>query len=196
MRTFSELKEAVLQCRLCPLAETRGKVVFGAGDEDADVMLVGEAPGRHEDQQGVPFVGQAGRLLDQTLDQVGLKREEIFIANVLKCRPPENRDPRKEEIDACRPYLDEQIELIGPRVLVPMGNFALNLFSTKRASISKMHGKSLAYRGMAVIPIYHPAAVLYNRSLEPVLVDDFRKIVDYLASNAEVAPDPEQMSLF
>jgi uracil-DNA glycosylase family 4 len=196
MRTFSELKEVVLECRLCPLAESRRKVVFGAGDENADVMLVGEAPGRHEDQQGIPFVGQAGRLLDQTLDQVGLKREEIFIANVLKCRPPDNRDPKKEEIDACRPYLDEQIEQIGPRVLVPMGNFALNLFSTKRVSISKVHGKTLTYRGMAVIPIYHPAAVLYNRSLEPVLVDDFRKIVLYLASNAEVVPDPEQMTLF
>jgi DNA polymerase len=196
MRTLGEVGEIARSCVLCPLAETRTQVVFGAGSEKAELMLVGEAPGQREDATGIPFVGQAGMLLDKTLSLVGLRREEIYIANVLKCRPPNNRDPLKEEIDACRPYLDEQIEIIGPRVLAPMGNFALNLFSPKRRSISQAHGKVFPYRGTAVIPIYHPAAILYNRTLEPDLVEDFKEIIRYLKSGQNVEKEPDQLSLF
>jgi DNA polymerase len=196
MRTLSELGAEAAGCRRCPLAETRTKVVFGTGNEKADLMLVGEAPGQREDATGVPFVGQAGMLLDKTLALVGLRREDVYIANVLKCRPPNNRDPLKEEIETCRPFLDEQLEIVAPRVLAPMGNFALNLFSPKRRSISQAHGKMFPFRGTAVIPIYHPAAILYNRTLEPDLVEDFRKIVSFLKSGEEVEREPDQLSLF
>jgi DNA polymerase len=196
VRTFDELRETASRCRLCPLAETRTRVVFGAGNERADLMLVGEAPGQREDATGVPFVGQAGQLLDRTLESVGLRRDALYIANVLKCRPPENRNPAKGEIDACRPYLDEQIALIGPRVLAPMGNFALNLFAPKRKSISQAHGKMFSYQGIAVIPIYHPAAILYNRTLEPDLARDFREIVRFLESGRRAEREPDQLSLF
>ncbi|MFH1680440.1 MAG: uracil-DNA glycosylase [Candidatus Eisenbacteria bacterium] len=196
MRTLSDLEKTASQCTLCALAETRSHVVFGTGDGSAELMLVGEAPGQKEDATGIPFVGQAGMLLDKTLERVGLRREEIYIANVLKCRPPNNRDPLKEEIDLCRPYLDEQISIIAPRVMAPMGNFATNLFSSKRLSITKAHGKAFAYRGVAVIPIYHPAAILYNRSLEPALVEDFQEIVRFLKSDRKAEQEPDQLSLF
>ncbi|RPJ42632.1 MAG: uracil-DNA glycosylase [Candidatus Latescibacterota bacterium] len=196
MRTLEEVARTARECRLCELAETRSQVVFGAGAERAELMLVGEAPGRREDATGIPFVGQAGMLLDKALALVGLRRDEIYIANVLKCRPPKNRDPLKEEIEACRPYLDEQIAIVGPRVLAPMGNFALCLFSPKRRSISEAHGKMFSYRGIAVIPIYHPAAILYNRTLEPDLIEDFREIVRFLRSGRKAEPEPDQLSLF
>ncbi|MBN1824765.1 MAG: uracil-DNA glycosylase [Candidatus Eisenbacteria bacterium] len=196
MRDMIELRGVVEACRRCPLGRTRTQPVFGAGDESADVVLIGEAPGRREDESGVPFVGQAGKLLDKALEAVGLRREEIYIANVLKCRPPENRNPKREEIEACRPFLEEQLALIRPRVLVPMGNFALNLFTRKRVSISKAHGQRFSWSDRTVIPIYHPAAVLYNRSLETVLAEDFRRIVAFLASGDEAEAEPEQMTLF
>lgn len=196
MRTLAELERIASECRLCELAETRSHVVFGTGNPEADLMLIGEAPGQKEDATGIPFVGQAGMLLDKTLEKVGLRREEIYIANVLKCRPPENRDPLKEEIDLCRPYLDEQIAILAPRVLAPMGNHAANLFSSKRLSITKAHGKMFVYKGIAVIPIYHPAAILYNRTLEPALVEDFQEIVRFLRSGARAAREADQLSLF
>ena len=196
MRSLKELREAVEACRRCPLGASRTQPVFGGGDENADMALIGEAPGRREDESGVPFVGQAGKLLDKVLEEVGLRREEIYIVNVLKCRPPENRNPKREEIEACRPYLEEQLAIIRPRVLVPMGNFALNLFTKKKKSISKVHGQPFPWSSYAVVPIYHPAAVLYNRTLEPVLVEDFRHIVALLAGAEEVEPEPEQMTLF
>lgn len=196
MRTLEEVARTARECRLCELAETRSQVVFGAGAERAELMLVGEAPGRREDATGIPFVGQAGMLLDKALALVGLRRDEIYIANVLKCRPPKNRNPLKEEVEACRPYLDEQIEIVGPRVLAPMGNSALCLFSPKRRSISEAHGKMFSCRGIAVIPIYHPAAILYNRTLEPDLIEDFREIVRFLRSGRKAEPEPDQLSLF
>jgi len=196
VRTLAELERIASACVLCPLAETRSHVVFGTGNPEADLMLIGEAPGQKEDATGIPFVGQAGMLLDKTLEKVGLRREEIYIANVLKCRPPENRDPLKEEIDLCRPYLDEQIAILAPCVLAPMGNHAANLFSSKRLSITKAHGKMFAYKGIAVIPIYHPAAILYNRTLEPALVEDFQEIVRFLRSGARAAREADQLSLF
>jgi len=196
MGTMRKLRERVEACRRCPLGETRSRAVFGAGDESADLVLIGEAPGRREDESGVPFVGQAGKLLEKTLETVGLRREEIYIANVLKCRPPENRNPKREEIKICRPYLEEQLSLIRPRVLVPMGNFALNLFTKKRTSISKVHGELFSHGGYGVIPIYHPAAILYNRTLEPVLAEDFRRIVAFLAGGAPREIEPEQMTFF
>jgi len=196
MHTLGQLGEEAGRCTLCALAETRTQVVFGTGSKSADLMLIGEAPGQREDATGVPFVGQAGKLLDQILESVGLRRDDLYIANVLKCRPPQNRNPRREEIEACRPFLDEQIRIIAPRVLVPMGNFALGFLADKKLSISKAHGKMFPYRGIAAIPIYHPAAVLYNRTLEPVLAGDFREIVDYIGSGAKVRVEPDQLTLF
>lgn len=173
---LADLERTVKGCEKCALSGGRRTVVFGSGSGSAGVMLIGEAPGKREDETGVPFVGQAGKLLDKTLAAVGLRREEIYIANVLKCRPPANRNPRPEEIELCRPWLDRQIEIVDPSVLVPMGNFALRLFTPKGATIGEAHGRRFEHRGRAVIPIYHPAAILYNRKLEPEMVEDFRKI--------------------
>ena len=195
MSILSEIRSEIESCTLCPLAATRNNIVFGTGNEKADLVLIGEAPGDKEDREGVPFVGQAGKLLDAILDQVGLKRDEVYIANVLKCRPPDNRNPKKEEIEMCRPYLDRQLDIIEPRVLVTMGNYALNLFTRKRQSISQVHGQLFFHRSIPVIPSYHPAAVLYNRKLEPVLVEDFRNIVNFIASAERTSRKTEQMPL-
>ena len=129
------------ECRLCPLSESRTQVVFGAGNADADLMFVGEAPGFHEDQQGIPFVGRAGKLLDELLAEQGLARDEVFITNVLKSRPPDNRDPQPGEIEACRPYLQRQVELIEPRVICTLGNFATKLLSGSSRGITQVHGQ-------------------------------------------------------
>ena len=196
MRTLAALEKAASACRSCELAGTRGRVVFGTGETGARLMLIGEAPGKREDETGVPFVGQAGKLLDKTLAAVGLRREEIYIANVLKCRPPKNRNPLPDEIETCRPWLEEQIEIVDPPVLVPMGNFALNFLSPKNTTIGKAHGKRFPWRGRAVIPIYHPAAILYNRKLEPELVADFRRIAEFIEKGESVAGEPDRLSLF
>lgn len=195
MSALSEIRSEIESCTLCPLAATRNNTVFGAGNEKADLVLIGEAPGDKEDREGIPFVGQAGKLLDGILDQVGLRRDEVYIANVLKCRPPDNRNPKKDEIEMCRPYLDRQLDIIQPRVLVTMGNFALNLFTRKRQSISRVHGQLFFHRTIPFIPSYHPAAVLYNRKLEPVLVEDFRKIVNFIAGAERTSRKTEQMPL-
>ena len=181
MNRLEALRNETEQCRLCPLSETRNRVVFGSGNEKAEIMLIGEAPGANEDRGGLPFIGQAGRLLDETLEAVGLLRSDLYIANVLKCRPPKNRNPRKDEITKCRPWLDGQINAIDPAVIVPMGNFALNLFSAETISIGKARGKPFDHDGRAVLPIYHPAALLYNRSLLPLFQEDFRAMIHLLA---------------
>lgn len=187
MNRLAALREETEKCRLCPLSETRNRVVFGSGNEASEIMLIGEAPGANEDSGGLPFIGQAGRLLDETLEEVGLLRSDLYIANVLKCRPPKNRNPRKSEIGKCRPWLDRQIDGINPTVIVPMGNFALNLFTTKTISIGKARGQRFDHGGRAILPIYHPAALLYNRSLLPLFREDFRAIIILLAREGGAA---------
>ncbi|HEY5051927.1 MAG TPA: uracil-DNA glycosylase, partial [Solirubrobacterales bacterium] len=159
-----ELYKEVSACTKCPLSETRAKTVFGAGDADADLMFVGEAPGAEEDRQGLPFVGRAGQLLNQMLEGIGMSREDVFIANVLKSRPPGNRDPQPLEIEACRPYLFEQIRLIEPRVVCTLGNFATKLLSGSPVGITKVRGepqvRDLGGRTVFLLPLFHPAAAL------------------------------------
>ncbi len=181
MKRLDALRDETEKCSLCSLSETRNRVVFGSGNQASRIMLIGEAPGANEDRGGLPFIGQAGRLLDETLEEVGLLRSDLYIANVLKCRPPKNRNPRKSEIGMCRPWLDRQIDVIDPAVVVPMGNFALNLFTVETISIGKARGNRFDYNGRTVLPIYHPAALLYNRSLLPLFREDFRAIILLLA---------------
>jgi uracil-DNA glycosylase len=185
-------------CTRCVLAETRTTVVFGAGNADADLMFVGEAPGANEDKQGLPFVGQAGKLLETLLGEIGLERGEVFIANVLKCRPPGNRDPRAEEIEACSDYLQRQVALIEPRVICTLGNFATKLLRGDTAGISRVHGRPevhmLGSRAVRIFPIYHPAAALYTPSMLETLRGDFQRLPELLALPAPEQPQaPEPM---
>jgi DNA polymerase len=186
--------EAVAGCTKCPLAGGRTQVVFGSGDPNADLMFVGEAPGFHEDKQGVPFVGAAGKLLDQLLAGIRLSRSEVFVANVLKCRPPGNRDPMPEEIEACERHLWRQIELIEPRVVATLGNFATKLLSGRPTGITRVHGQeqetTLGGRRVLLYPIYHPAAALYTPRMLEVLKSDFARLPELLGR--EVAP-PEPL---
>jgi uracil-DNA glycosylase len=181
-------------CTRCRLAEGRTQVVFGAGNPDADLMFVGEAPGFHEDQQGVPFVGQAGKLLDSLLAGIGLTREDVFIANVLKCRPPGNRDPAPDEIEACERHLFRQIELIEPTVVATLGNFATKLLSGKPTGITRVHGQEqethVGGRQVLLYPLYHPAAALYTPAMLNVLQEDFRRLPE-LMGRSLASPKPE-----
>jgi DNA polymerase len=159
--TLIELRDQAMGCVACELSETRTKVVFDVGDPQADLMLVGEAPGRNEDLQGEPFVGAAGRLLDELLGEIGLRRAEVYIANVLKCRPPGNRDPRPGEVDACKGYLREQIRLVGPTVVITLGNFATRLLLNTETGITRLRGQKFDWwLGATLIPTFHPAAAL------------------------------------
>jgi uracil-DNA glycosylase len=168
----------------CPLAATRTNVVFGMGNADAELMFVGEAPGAEEDRQGKPFVGRAGKLLDRLLEEIGLERREVFIANVLKCRPPGNRDPEPEEIEECSPYLFRQIELIEPLVICTLGNFATKLLSGDRTGITKVHGRPQAReiggRTVQLYPLFHPAAALRTDSVLELLRADFARLPELL----------------
>jgi len=181
-----ELYEQVQSCVRCPLHETRGKAVFGAGNADADLMFVGEAPGAEEDRQGLPFVGRAGQLLNELLAGIGLAREDVFIANVLKSRPPGNRDPQPLEIEACRPYLFEQVRLIEPRVVCTLGNFATKLLSGNPAGITKVRGTpqvhALGERTVFLLPLFHPAAALRTPAVKETLRGDFERLPDLLAT--------------
>jgi len=185
-------------CQKCPLAADRNTVVFGTGDPDADLMFVGEAPGFNEDKQGKPFVGQAGKLLDKLLAEIGLERGQCFIANVLKCRPPGNRDPAPLEIEACEGHLFRQIELIQPRVVCSLGNFATKLLSGRPEGITKVRGvpqvRELGGRTVFLYPIFHPAAALYTPAMLERLRGDFRALPDLLAQplpGEAAAPVPE-----
>jgi len=185
-------------CVRCPqLAATRQTVVFGAGNADADLMFVGEAPGANEDKQGVPFVGQAGKLLEQLLSEIGLERSDVFIANTLKCRPPQNRDPLPDEIESCRSYLFSQLELIQPRVVCTLGNFATKLLRADTTGITKLHGqaevRTIGPRAVRLFPIYHPAAALYTRSLLDTLREDFARLPGLLALEPPPQPDPAEL---
>ena len=182
-------------CTRCPeLVASRHTVVFGAGNADADVMFVGEAPGANEDRQGLPFVGQAGKLLDELLAGIGLDRNAVFVANVLKCRPPGNRDPHPTEIEACQDYLWRQIDLIQPRVLCTLGNFSTKLLRGDPTGITRLHGSAevrvIGPRAVRLYPIYHPAAALYTPSMLDTLRADFARIPGLLAQPAPDQPEP------
>jgi DNA polymerase len=163
LRSLPALRDHALGCTRCPLAPTRTQVVFGVGHPDADLMFVGEAPGADEDRLGEPFVGRAGKLLTSLIEGIGLTRDDVYIANVVKCRPPGNRDPQPVEIDSCRPYLQAQLDLIAPRVVVTLGNFATKLLLDTKVGITKLRGERFPFRDDAVlIPVLHPSAVLRN----------------------------------
>jgi uracil-DNA glycosylase len=184
-------------CTRCPqLAASRTTVVFGSGNADADLMFVGEAPGRHEDLQGVPFVGQAGRLLDQLLGEIGLTRADVFVCNTLKCRPPGNRDPHPAEIDACQDYLFRQVELIEPRVICTLGNFATKLLRGDPTGITRLRGREevriVGPRAVRLYPIFHPAAALYTPANVDVLRRDFHRLPELLALEPPPQPEPPQ----
>jgi DNA polymerase len=198
-------------CTKCPLAETRSSVVFGSGHADADLMFVGEAPGAEEDRQGLPFVGRAGGLLTELLGEIGMRREDVWITNVLRCRPPGNRDPHPAEIEACQPYTRKQVELIEPKVIATLGNFATKLLTGNRAGITKVRGtpqlREIAGRTLFLMPLLHPAAALRTPSLVNDLREDFAKLPGLLqerspeplgAALAAVSaePDGDQLDLF
>jgi uracil-DNA glycosylase family 4 len=191
-----ELFNEVRACTRCPLHESRSKAVFGAGNADADLMFVGEAPGAEEDRQGLPFVGRAGQLLNQMLEGIGLSREDVFIANVLKSRPPGNRDPLPLEIEACRPYLFEQIRLIEPKVVCTLGNFATKLLSGNPAGITRVRGTpqvhELGGRVVFLLPLFHPAAALRTPAAKEALRCDFEQLPGLLAQPAPGAPPEEE----
>ena len=206
------LYKEVRACKLCPLHETRTQAVFGNGNADADLMFVGEAPGMHEDQQGLPFVGRAGQLLDELLREVGLTREEVFVCNVLKSRPPGNRDPEPAEILACRPYLDSQVELIEPRVICTLGNFATKLLTRSQRGITSVRGKpqehQIGGRPVRIYPLFHPAAALRTPKVKDQLREDFSRLPALLAQPlpgeepprreppAQEEPRADQLGLF
>jgi len=204
---LQSLSVAVHHCRLCPLGHSRTKAVPGVGAATARIMIVGEAPGQNEDQQGEPFVGAAGKLLDQLLKGIGLSRPDVFITNILKCRPPGNRDPLPLEVQACSPYLDHQQKLIQPEVILLLGRHALARLLPGYDSISRLHGKVIVKDGVTYIPIYHPAAALYNGFLMGPLEQDFKAVKAHLDRMEErrratavaampAAKPEEQLTLF
>jgi len=190
-----ELFEEVRGCTRCPLHETRTKAVFGAGNADAELMFVGEAPGAEEDRQGLPFVGRAGQLLNRMLASIGLSRDDVFIANVLKSRPPGNRDPQPAEIEACEPYLLEQVRLIQPRVVCTLGNFATKLLSGNPTGITKVRGTpqvhELGGRTVFLLPLFHPAAALRTPAVKQTLEADIAALPALLSQPLPGAPEEE-----
>jgi uracil-DNA glycosylase family 4 len=198
---LESLRQATEACLECSLGETRTNLVFGHGDTGSEIVFIGEAPGLNEDKQGIPFVGAAGKLLTELLSSVGISRDEVYIANILKCRPPGNRDPLPEEIAACRPVLFKQLAIIKPKVVVTLGAFATRTILNRTDGISKIHGQVFDVEGYAVFPMYHPAAALYARSTRELLDEDFRKLKAFLASrgptgSAEEKEAARQDSLF
>jgi DNA polymerase len=179
-----EVYEEASVCTRCPLAETRSNVVFGSGNADAELMFVGEAPGAEEDRQGLPFVGRAGALLAELLEGIGMSREQVWITNVLRCRPPGNRDPQPIEIESCQPYTQRQVELIEPRVIATLGNFATKLLTGSRVGISRVRGtpqiREIAGRTVFLMPLFHPAAALRTPSVAELLREDFGKLPELL----------------
>jgi uracil-DNA glycosylase len=192
---FLELRDSAMKCTACRLAETRTNVVFGVGDPGASLMLVGEAPGKNEDLQGEPFVGAAGQLLDELLAGIGIRREEVYIANVLKCRPPGNRDPKEDEVDSCKGYLREQIRMIHPDVVVTLGNFATRLLTPTETGITRMRGQRINWwLGATLIPTFHPAAALRGRpQVKDQMRADFALVADVLAQRPAQADRPQQV---
>ena len=200
-RELADLLETLRSCQRCSLCETRTNIVLGAGSPDAQIMFVGEAPGYHEDLQGEPFVGAAGKLLDELLrDTLGIRREDVYIANVLKCRPPENRDPTSSEVDTCRPFLLRQVDIIHPRIICTLGNFATKTLTDRRDGITKLRRKVIRAGGRQVFPMFHPAAALHRGNLYEEVRLDFTALKELLESPelAQEAKGAEtsQMELF
>ncbi len=195
---LSELNKQIAQCRLCEIAKYRTNAVPGEGALDAEIMFIGEAPGWHEDQQGRPFVGPAGQFLEQLLASIGLKRQQVFIANVIKCRPSNNRDPLPGEIDKCRKWLDGQIEIIHPKVIVTLGRYSMAMFFPGK-SISKIHGTAQRRDNVIYYAMYHPAAALHQQSLRKDIEADILKLPALVAETkvlSEPQPQPRQLNMF
>jgi uracil-DNA glycosylase family 4 len=178
---FGDLINEVRSCKKCDLYKNRTNAVFGKGPVDAEIMLIGEAPGREEDLQGIPFVGKAGKELDSMLSAAGIGIDEVFITNVVKCRPPGNRNPESYEMMKCNPYLVKQVQIIRPKVIVLLGNIALSLVTGEPSGITKMRGKTLEYMSYPAIPTFHPAYVIRNPGSEKIVIEDFKKAVRSLA---------------
>lgn len=198
MSALSDISQEIARCELCAIARSRTRSVPGEGPEDAEIMFVGEAPGWHEDQQGRPFVGPAGKYLEQLLALIGLKREQVYITNVIKTRPPENRDPLPSEIANCRPWLERQIEIIRPRMIVTLGRYSMAMFFPGK-TISKIHGTAQKRDGVIYFAMYHPAAALHQQSLRQAIETDMRKIPALLAeakTMAETEAPAQQLSMF
>lgn len=201
MSDLNQLAEQIRACQRCRLAQTRLQAVPGEGPEHAPILLIGEGPGFYEDRQGRPFVGKSGDLLEKLLASIGLSRRDVFIANVVKCRPPDNRDPLPDEIEACRPYLDRQIELVHPRLIVTLGRYSMHRYFPG-ASISRIHGQAKRVGNVTYFPMFHPAAALHQPGWRTLLEQDVLKIPELLARTEEVetgepeAPRAEQLSLF
>jgi DNA polymerase len=203
MSGLAILYDQVRTCKKCDLSKGRTNAVPGEGPENAEIMFIGEAPGFHEDREGRPFVGAAGKYLDELLALIGMKREQVYICNVIKCRPPQNRDPLPEEMDACKPYLDAQIASLKPKVILTISRFAMaRWFPGKK--ISEIHGKPKKFENLVVLPMYHPAAALHQPSLKRVLGEDFKRVPQILKELACLSeepdekpkPPPEQLSMF
>ena len=197
MSALSELYQEIALCQKCEIARYRIKVVPGEGAEDADIIFIGEAPGWHEDQQGRPFVGPAGKYLDELLASIGLRREQVYIANVIKCRPQGNRDPLPSEIQNCRQWLERQIEIISPKMIVTLGRYSMAMFFPGK-SISKIHGTAQKRHNIIYYAMYHPAAALHQQSLRRAIEEDMLKIPSLLA-RAEIIKEeqqPQQLSMF
>ena len=198
MSSLSELYQQIALCQQCEIAKFRTKVVPGEGAEDADIMFIGEAPGWHEDQQGRPFVGPAGQFLDKLLESIQLNRQKVYIANVIKCRPTGNRDPLPTEIRNCRQWLDRQIEIIRPRMIVTLGRYSMAMYFPGK-SISKIHGTALKQDNVIYYAMYHPAAALHQQSLKQAIEADMLKIPALMVENEnvqEAKPQPQQLSMF
>ena len=198
MSALSELYQEIARCQKCEIAKYRTKVVPGEGAEDAKIMFIGEAPGWHEDQQGRPFVGPAGQFLDQLLASINLKREQVYIANVIKCRPQGNRDPLPSEIRDCRPWLENQIEIIRPKMIVTLGRYSMAMFFPGK-TIGKIHGTTQKRDDVIYYAMYHPAAALHQQSLRRSIEEDMLKIPSLLAQAetvTEAKPQPQQLTMF
>ena len=198
MSALAELNEEIRACRDCELSRHRTRVVPGEGAEEADLLFIGEAPGWHEDQQGRPFVGPAGQFLDQLLASISLRREQVYIANVIKCRPPQNRDPLPREIEACSKWLSRQVEIICPKMIITLGRYSLARYFSDQ-SISKIHGKPRKEGNIIYYPMYHPAAALHQGSLRRIIEEDMLRIPHLLNRTAELPGDEgeaKQLNLF
>jgi len=200
MSALSQLYQEIALCRRCDLYKTRTKVVPGEGREDADIVFIGEAPGWHEDQQGRPFVGPAGQYLNKLLESIGLKREQVYITNIVKSRPTNNRDPLPAEITACRPWLDKQMEIIKPKMIVTLGRYSMALFFPGKG-IGKIHGKPMKKDGIIYYPMYHPAAALHQWSLRETIEADMKRIPELLSEieglpEVKEEPPTQQLSMF
>ncbi len=211
--TLNELASFLHDCQRCKLAKLgRTQVVFGVGNPNAEIMFIGEGPGFYEDRQGEPFVGAAGKLLNELLTSAGLSRSQVYIANVIKCRPPNNRDPEPDEVDTCKPFLMQQIEMINPKVICTLGNWATQTILGRKVGITKVRGQVIKHENATIFPLLHPAAALHQGNLRQPLIEDFQKLKAFLeqlnktpapeaaiatqAESAPVAPIQRQMDLF